>query len=354
MKKLNAKLTPLVKKFPKGIVRRTCGRGTSLVRAWRATVLADVSHVLRVVLFISMVTLTTYSGAGEKINGDANAQYGSAGFINNPSKQLKEQFPVCDEFLKVDWINVSKKAGLATVNYYSAGKLYQKERLTLVFLGDSGPLLADVEEFHQKWKIGQLTSLINRGEFAWENLRGGEYQLQIQAVGKNGKAEILGLHDISDKEEAPLNTISLAEWSKTVCITYPDGGRAFIQEGRRVDKVYPRKMIERKQEILRSWIPGLFFSEYSILVDINMDGKEDFFQFGDVIYSSGAAYYLMKVDSTAENGFDTVVTSPTNTISCHLPPNAIPIRHYLTTDGKSFYLDNLCNLTELTREGNRK
>jgi hypothetical protein len=46
----------------------------------------------------------------------------NVGFMENPPKELKEKFPMCDAFLKVEWIDKEKKVGYSEYEFYNQGK----------------------------------------------------------------------------------------------------------------------------------------------------------------------------------------------------------------------------------------
>ena len=44
------------------------------------------------------------------------------GFMKKPAKELTEKFPMCDAFLKVEWIDKEKKIGYSRYDLYKDGK----------------------------------------------------------------------------------------------------------------------------------------------------------------------------------------------------------------------------------------
>jgi len=85
----------------------------------------------------------------------------------------------------------------------------------------------------------------------------------------------------------------------------------------------------------------------AIILDLNFDGKEDYFNGVSIIYSYDNEYYEMT--PLWENDFDDKSDQwsfPPSQKIC--APKWLEGPLFITSDGKSYFLNNQCNLTELT------
>jgi hypothetical protein len=91
------------------------------------------------------------------------------GFIDNPSKELKEKYPMCDAFLKVEWIDKEKKIGYSRYDIYRDGKKEKQNAFALIHLDDTRPHFdydLSVSEFEGVGKIStkDVFSIIKKGK----------------------------------------------------------------------------------------------------------------------------------------------------------------------------------------------
>lgn len=265
------------------------------------------------------------------------------GFMKNPPKALKEKFPMCDAFLKVEWIDKAKKIGYT---HYEAMLINDKGMLdreiktvwALVYLDDLWPSYTlDVYQYKRQGRMKELFDLVRNGE-----------PVRVPnnfAIKYKGKFTVF--YD-------PLGPV-LSDYRQTVCIAYPDGQRVWIIEGKSVKHAYS----EAQQESLSNRIKetGKSFSRQLLekfwVMDVNFDGKDDYvflgaLGFGVIEYSWIDKLY--QVDRPVDD-FDYILTFPPNNRTCRLRIDGV---FPLTTDGKNYYISNQCNLTKLTSHSEKE
>lgn len=271
------------------------------------------------------------------------------GFIKNPSKKLKNKFPICDAFLQVDWINKEKKIGYSIYDLYKNGKKDGRMFALVVMIEGNYVIGLDAYGYKQKGKLDELFKAIQKGKV----IDSGIFRIKY-----NNK-----FYDLYNT--APISA-TLADNHMNVCIEHPDNGRAWIVEGKHIDKIYntvdSNKSFKLLENILNSDNTNKYFirdREYIertfIVVDINYDNKDDYFsvfEFLTPVFSVDSRYYKPKIIRKNQN------VQKEETIAellflqdkkiCNLPVGSH--YHYLTTDGQNYFLGNICNLTELTRE----
>ena len=142
----------------------------------------------------------------------------------------------------------------------------------------------------------------------------------------------------------------LSDHRQTVCIPYPDGKRMWIAERKSVKHAYSEMQIEelakRINADLNMHLDGESLGKYQVL-DITADGVSDFIHENFFIYSSGGRYYNNNVPRKIDvlKSTTTFAFPPLNR-TCLIHSTA-PLL-YFTTDGERYYLNNICDLSELT------
>jgi len=272
----------------------------------------------------------------------------NVGFMENPPKELKEKFPMCDAFLKVEWIDKEKKIGYSQYDFYKDGRKIGGVTSALVHLDEQYPAFDyNLEEFRKSGKLKELFAMIKRGDVERGMGEGGSETLMIADERKDGRfvQEFGGIEADWD-----IHGLSLAEHKMNVCIPYPDNQRMFFAENKEVGKIYHESEIANKLAELKKWIPDLPFFENYTLIDVNFDGKEDYYAEG-MLYSYGNRYYEMKIQGPGlKGGPYTKLIAPTTHKTCEFLALS-RFGYYFTTDGKNILINNQCNLTELTKEG---
>ncbi len=284
--------------------------------------------------------------ASEMVGKSAAPDISNIGFMENPPKELKEKFPMCDVFLKVEWIDPEKNVGYSEYVVYNQGKKINRTALALVYLDDNHPVFdANLDVFRKKGKLKDIFDLIKRGEFEDQNPGFG---LVLDAE-RNGTNYQHTFSDIRSDWDMPL--LTLADHKMNVCVPYPDNQRMYFAELKTILKtVNDIHEIDRKRAEVKQWIANLSFFDHYTPIDLNFDGKEDYLAGIRIIYSHNGKYFEMKVIEPRlnEDSPKSKLISPTTGKACeflHLWGGA----HYFTTDGTNFFIDNQCSLTELTK-----
>ena len=269
------------------------------------------------------------------------------GFMENPPKELKEKFPMCDEFMNVEWIDKEKQIGYSYFDIWN--RFHKKEErpaAALIHLDEiqHGPYYEiDVTEYRDTGRLEWLFARIREGEVV-----PGNTFLTIRYPDGNGH-QYMEFTSVNGKRD--LGGVSLADLRKTVCVPYPNNQRMWIAEGHRIDRVYAQNEIKMINEKIRFFIQN--FSEgwdkYSYPIDINTDGLTDYVFGSALVYSYLDKYYEMQplwkheLDDTYGH-----FSFPPSQKTCELNT---PSAAYLTTDGQNYFLKNHCNLTDLTKAG---
>lgn len=260
------------------------------------------------------------------------------GFMKNPPKKLREKFPMCNAFLKVEWIDRDKKIGYTEYEarlFNDKGILQNdiKKVWALVNLDDEWPSYTlDVYQYKQQRRMKELYEIVKYGK---------PTRVPMHFAIKY-KGDLTVFYD-------PISPV-LSDHQQTVCIAYPDKQRAWIVEGKSVKQTYSserrdelsKKIKESGKPFSNKWLESLW------ILDINFDGKEDF-----VIEESFVATWSNKLylgDRVYKHPGFQLIFQP-NGRSCRLNTfGTFP----LTTDGKNYYISNQCNLTELTSNSEKE
>lgn len=269
---------------------------------------------------------------------DVSVSQINGGFIKNPPLELTKKFPMCDAFLNVDWIDKTKKIGYSTYDLYKNGK--KDGRFYSLVMMSEGKYIIDLDAYSYKrqGKLNELFEAARKGKI----IDSGIFRIKY-------KNKFYDLHGTS-------NDGTLADNHINVCIEHPNHGRAWIVEGRKLTKIYTEEQRNAQYQKIHETveIEQAFLNEHFIVIDLNQDGKEDYFY--GAIYSNGDKYYSSKrvqLIHDMKNYLTYEESSyPPNNEICTIP--LIDYKHhtayrYLTTDGYNYYLGNKCNLTELTK-----
>jgi hypothetical protein len=261
------------------------------------------------------------------------------GFMENPPKELKEKFPMCDAFLKVEWIDKESNVGYSEYEFYNQGKKINRVAHALIYLDGNHPVFdVNLDEFRKKGKLKETFDLIKRGEFEDQDPGFG---LVLDAE-RNGTNYQYTFRDIRSDWGMPL--LTLADHKMNICIPYPDNQRMYFAEQKTVGDIHE---VDRKRAELKQWIANLSFWDDYIPLDLNFDGKEDYLTGTSIIYLHEGKYFEMKIIEPSDSQNSKLI-SPTTGKACefrHLWAGG----HYFTTEGKNVFIDNQCNLTELTK-----
>jgi hypothetical protein len=260
------------------------------------------------------------------------------GFVRNP-EVLNRKFPMCDAFLKVEWIDTKKMIGYIQYEIIMEKTGERKKVWALVSLNDQGANYLDwnVFAFKQSGNLSDLFAFIRRARIVKQSLA-------VMILQDDKREEVFHRMNIT-------NEASIAGYSLTVCLAYPGNKLAWIVEGKNVKhgqrtSSHVEEITKAKQAVgvTKEWEnnpadiqPWLF--------DINYDGEMD------VVYPSGGAVYSMHKNYYSntrrfhpEGSLDRILKFPPINNECFIPSGLTS----LTTDGKSYFFGIECNITKLT------
>ncbi|OHB60593.1 MAG: hypothetical protein A2167_07980 [Planctomycetes bacterium RBG_13_46_10] len=254
------------------------------------------------------------------------------GFMENPPRELKEKFPMCDAFLNVEWINKEKKIGYSNYEVIIKGK--KTMMWALVTLNNEVPSYDwDVYQYKREGRLKEIFEMLKYGE--------DKGNIFVMTPTYNGKS-------VKIHQRSPNDDDSFADHRCTVCIPYPDKKRVWIAEGKSVKQFYSaaqrKELSDRIKDTLgrsvkNEWLESLW------ILDVNFDGKEDFVRRDSFVVTWSNRLYLGNRVYKDENvGFQ--YTFPPNGRTCYVKS----LKYPLTTDGRNYYIANQCNLTELTSQ----
>ncbi|MBU3948407.1 MAG: hypothetical protein KJ826_09335 [Proteobacteria bacterium] len=200
-----------------------------------------IVRVILIMLCFVVVSATASSDetpAKEVEKNNALPVINNIGFMKNPPKELKERFPMCDAFLKVEWIDKEKMIGYSRYDVYWNGKKQKQKAFALVHLDKTYPTFNyDLSVFEGKEKIGtkEVFSIIKRGKVAFPfSCLSVDYNCD-----KNGSCKSLDFTTIDITRQ--MYSLTLADNRLTVGIPYPDNQKVWIAEGKQIDKLYNKE-----------------------------------------------------------------------------------------------------------------
>jgi hypothetical protein len=303
--------------------------------AARATIIFDhFSKWQRIAYAVSGMTLLMIA------NIVAATEPSNIGLTFNPPIALKMKFPMCDAFLKVEWIDKQKRIGhthYVTRMFNDKGELEaeKKSAWALVNLEDGEPSYTlDIYPYVQQKRMGELFDLVRNGR-----PKKGPWHFAIQYKDKRRPVVFYG-------SLAPVFT----NHEKTVCIAYPDGQKAWIIETPNVKSKYSQEQIEALHKQLnfpddpraRKALENLW------VLDLNSDGLDDYIPdiyFGNRGFTAFSSPDGLQRPIRSEIDFGYVLTSPVNGLVCQFLQSGDS--RPLTTDGKTYFFPH-CNLTQFT------
>lgn len=293
------------------------------------------------IIFVSLPACTRDEKIINKDKGGPVPE--NTGFIKNPPKELTEKYCMCDAFLKVDWIDKKKKIGYSHYDLYSEGKRLKDKAFALIHIHDVLPHFDyDLSVFEGAGTMGikEVFSIIKKGNIFFNT-----HYLSIEY---DNDKKLLNFRTIGDIRD--MHNLTLANNEINVCIPFPDNRRVWVAESKQVNKVYNKEETEKVVAKIKAYVPDIRQPEESDIIDINYDGMEDYVSKVILVYSFEGKYYEMKAlwsrdfdDKWGQWSFPPIQNK------CKL--KIWSGRFFITTDGGSFFLNNQCNLTELTQGG---
>lgn len=293
-----------------------------------------VMVALMVVLTAGVASVPASAADGKIINKNkGNPIPENIGFMKNPPKELTEKFPMCNAFLKVEWIDKKKKIGYSRYDLYKDGKR-DGQMVVLIYLNQYYPHFDyDLNEYKRSGQLDGIFSFIREGTIVEDEV--------LLTIRQGNKKMTFFPHT---PEGA-----TYSDNRQNVCIPYPDNQVAWIVECRQVRKISTDQQIKEGWEKLQKSLPGLQISRFKEMniIDINNDGSDDyFFYFPWLSYSYKDQYFEIEKSGAGYKYIELLF--PHSKKTCKLHPHGLD---YLTTDGKNYFLSNQCNLTELTQGG---
>ncbi|MDH4191304.1 MAG: hypothetical protein OEW21_14030 [Betaproteobacteria bacterium] len=284
---------------------------------------------------------------------------GNAGFEKNPPAALKQKFAMCDAFLKVRWINETKQIGHSEFEAPLEdrnGKFLGRGNVSVLVMMKDDPAPEMRYEISHYKKHGRLEAL-------FDALRNAELTGAWGGTGWNisHRGENFHIDFNAGPEDASFAPV-LSDYRQTVCVVYPDGRRAWISEGRLPSKLYGKARFDALLRDLKSAGAGVesWQLAQSWILDVNGDGIPDYVNFrseSPFTYSLAKHYYTARLVEGSG-------PSPTGAPTDRIPTYSFPPHHrscavefpfkYLTTDGRRYFINNHCDLTDLTTPAGAK
>jgi len=331
-----------------------------------ATVLDLLIRFLICSITLVLLATTPLALAVERDDADdARTALTNLGFLSSPPAALKRKFPMCDAFLKVQWISKEKQIGyseyetpLTGIHGRSAGR--RKVSVLVVLREPFGPevryALRGFPVDKDSGVLDKLFEAVRHGK-----IEGHEADLWILAKRTEDSffAEFAAVH-LEDGYSYHFDA-EFSDYRQTVCVVYPDGRRAWIVEGKRPEKMYDKAQLDALLGTLKDSGAGIDKGqlEKSWVLDMNGDGTPDYYSSRGLnskyTYSVGRRYYssrLVEGTGTPTHSLPTFSFPPWNG-RCRVPTDWGG-RIYLTTDGESYFINTQCNLTKLTTQPGEK
>ena len=249
------------------------------------------------------------------------------GFMQPKPKHLAKKFPMCDAFLKVDWIDKKKKVGYSKHEIILDKTGERKTRWVLIWLDPVEHKIFDVYQYKISGKLEGLFASIRSGKISSDNWGG-------SVLIKDGK-----------KSERILTysggtTFTISGHKQMVCVLYPNEKRSWIYETKTVHTLSGQVKNElslRNDAINKVRMNNKFFQSCSV-IDINHDGMVDFRCWPAwMTYSQHGQYYEnMQISISVTRS---TWRFPPSTTEYTIFPERIG--YYLTTDGKDYFLSDL-------------
>jgi hypothetical protein len=281
---------------------------------------------------------TQVARAGDLESKDLTPNISNIGFMENPPKELKEKFPMCDAFLKVEWIDKGKMIGYSNYEAIIKNKKNQfkgeKKMVWALVNMNGGPGIDyDVYQYKRQGKLQEI----------FERVKNGKIKIGVPMMIEY-KGETISLYGGKALNEDSIYPL-LSDHRQTVCVEYPNEQRAWVVEGRSIKQVLSeaeQDSLFNKVNLKSPFSRRLFESLW--VLDINFDNTNDYIYGASLVYSRAGELY-QPVRGTEYPNFK--YTFPPGNGVCR---TGIGVGNQLTTDGKNYYLNDQCNLTELTSQ----
>lgn len=259
------------------------------------------------------------------------------GFIKNPSDEFSKKFPMCDDFLNVEWLDRENGYGYVEHDLYLKGNLLPPKKSLIYIHERKVDHMFDLNQYEKYGKLDKVLIGIRTNKKYYSNLS------PIPAVDYEGGTAFFSHYDYTKE--------TYADNHQNVCILYPDNEFAWLVESADAGNIYSQEEIDRGVEHLKKlypdykeeWFRNLFVG------DINHDGIADYYSRGSFIYSKNGSYQVIKKlgNGSDKDGSHMIFGTQNDHLSCKVyGKNGLNI----ITDGKNYLLDKQCNLTQLSTQ----
>jgi hypothetical protein len=304
--------------------------------------------------------------------------------MEEQTADLRAQFPMCDDFLKISWLDQDKEVGYATFQTLIDGVPYGERKASLVYIDLVYPRYdLDISDWWKTKKLAELTRIIKAGGIILQPDTATDVDFSIPG-------ESVG---------APLNGyigITLNQHQSNVCIPLPSGKYQGNNRYLDYDRLHFRKYFESAERAkspsdsahLWMWVAelktpdGAAFPDdkvrqmYGGLLMPNADGSQansgavtlrldgvrrcgilevrpNEFACVDtqaIFYNHAGRYFKTEwlFELKQDIGTDKYgkIAFPPENRACQIYD---PLKPYLITNGEQIFLNNTCNLTEVAR-----
>lgn len=258
------------------------------------------------------------------------------GFVKDPSAELIEKFPMCDDFLNVEWLDKESGYGYVEHDLYLDGKILPPKKSLIYIHGKKAKHMFNLNRFEVSGQFEEVIEAIKKGKKVYSR------ESTIPAVEYQGKQIYFLYHDYIHE--------TYADNHQNVCIVFPDNKFSWVVESVDAENIFSHEKIYRGFEDLKKIYPTYkeeWFRRISV-GDINHDGIADYYSRETFIFSEKGNYQVIeKLGSFFDHGkyFKFGIKS-TNRI-CKIYDYS---GSDLTTDGKNYFLNTDCNLTQLSTQ----
>ncbi|MDY0384574.1 hypothetical protein [Trichlorobacter sp.] len=191
----------------------------------------------KLLLVITALALALYSNISQ-----AEDYSNNIGFMKNPPKELKEKFPMCEQFLDVKWIRQFPNGGwvgTVTADVYFGAKKEQRELAVMQqqgeFVTDSNAKVIDMLDMTNSTCRGRaLVELISTADMAISRYRYHDNPQLAFAVKKGNESTLIFRQKRDDRNSTELvNGLpkrSFAQFSRNICVTLPTQKAGWLVE----------------------------------------------------------------------------------------------------------------------------
>jgi len=278
--------------------------------------------------------------------------YGNIGFKKDVPEEIRKACPMCDEFLDVKWVDDKRNIGKLKAEMYRDGK---KEGIVYLLVK-----LEDVGSDNMFRRGEGVTYDITKTEYSSKDferfVRGADYTYDkgffFMTAEKGGKKRKFSQGVIPSR----YSMRSYANFSKTLCIPYPNVKYAFVAETKKpfIQKDLSKDLREKYERILKFAtdkcndlrkkcdVEGI---KYCDAIDVNYDGLNDYvFHFNLIENGSSPAMEYIFFSQKGKYKFQEVG-------ACFGGKYYMPIFYAALEKGEAVYYAK-CNLTQVTTGGN--